>query len=412
MKSSSALDITFLVYASLGTIVSLVISLFFWFYTLINLFSEDNIVLDAAILNALGFSLLAICGIPAIYTGARAVLRKDVRRLSAPTPFGYLPIFLFPVALILGYLAYARNTLTFLLAPIAQLVAAIAAVTFSIQVARQHGALLTRRRFWAQFVTGLWLVPLLALLMEMIALIPIILMFGLGAMTSETGQELLKLLSDPNIPSISTLGDSFERIVFEPWFIAIILSYFSILVPLIEEFLKTIVVWPWLFRRSSSAEALMGGIIGGSGYALFEAVFISQQGDSWMAIMIGRAGATMMHAFTTGIASWGFAEGFVKKRWVRAITAFLVAVGFHGLWNASAMAIAFSATAIGENNNIPWFIDLLHSGGPIYIVFLSIIAVFGLPWITRRIKPQPAESSSSSGLDDTGPIVARDPRRM
>jgi hypothetical protein len=410
-KQASALDIAFLIYAILGTLLSLAFSAILWIISLLNyLYREVNGV-DPSILGALALTLLGLCGIPAIYSGARVVLGKEDRPLPPPGPFSYLVIFLFPVAFITGYLAYARDILTVVLGPLSQLLAAVAAVAFAILIARQKGAILTQRRFWGQFVTGLWLVPIFALVMEILILIPTLLAFGFGALTSESGRQLLEMLSDPVTPSITTLQQSFDKILLEPWFILTILTYFSFLVPLIEEGLKTIIVWPLLFRKISSAQALMGGIVGGSGYALFEAIFLAQDGSSWLPIMVGRAGATMMHAFTTGIACWGLAEGFVRKRWMRTLMSYLVAVAFHGIWNASAVIVAISDTAVAQNGPIPTLLKFFHDGGPFYIIILSMVAIFGIPWITRKLPSQSDDSTTSSG-DDTGPIVLRDPRRM
>ncbi|OGO20243.1 MAG: hypothetical protein A2Z14_15425 [Chloroflexi bacterium RBG_16_48_8] len=410
-KPASAADIAFLIYTILGTLMSMILSGILWIISLISYLFENREAVDPSILGAFAFTLLALCGIPAIYSAAQVALGKENRRLSRPSPFGYLPIFFFPIAFILGYLAYAKGILTPLLAPLAQLLAAVAAVAFAIQIARQKGAILTQRRFWGQFITGLWLVPIVALVMEILILIPTILAFGLGALTSENGRQLLEMLSDPVTPTVTLLQQSLDHVLFEPWFLLTILTYFAILVPLIEEALKTMIVWPLLFRRVSSTQALMGGIIGGSGYALFEAIFLAQEGSTWLPIMIGRTGATMMHAFTTGVASWGLAEGFVQKRWIRAILSYLIAVAFHGIWNASAVVVALSDTAIAQEGTVPAIIKIFHDGGPFYIVILSMVAVFGIPWITRRVASQSDDSTPSSD-DDTGPILVREPRRM
>jgi hypothetical protein len=410
-KPASALDIAFLIYTVLGTLLSMILSGILWIISLLNYLYVDQGTVEPTVLGALAFTLLTLCGVPAIYSGARVALGKEDRLLPPPSPFSYLPIFLFPIAFIIGYLAYAKDVMTVLLAPLAQLLAAIAGVTFAIQIARQKGAILTQRRFWGQFVTGLWLVPFLALVMEILILIPTVIAFGIGALTTENGRALLEILSDPTAPSVTMLEQSFDKILLEPWFILTILAYFSFLVPIIEESLKSMVVWPLLFRRISSAQALMGGIIGGSGYALFEAIFLAQEGASWLPIMVGRTGATMMHAFTTGITCWGLAEGFVQKRWGRTLLSFLIAIFFHGIWNASAVTIAISDTAIAQDGTIPAILKILHDGGPFYIIILSMIAIFGIPWITRKFTFQ-SDDSTTSSVEDTGPVVLREPRRM
>lgn len=155
----------------------------------------------------------------------------------------------------------------------------------------------------------------------------------------------------------------------------------------------------------------MGGILGGAGYALFEALFLSQQSQAWLPVMIGRAGATMMHTFTAGIASWGLSEGFVRKRWRRTIFCFGIAIGFHGLWNASAVSIAMAEFALAENIGFQSLLHTIQDAGPFLIILLSIIAVFGLPWVTRLLTNQSAVSVESSTEEDTGPLDNREPRR-
>jgi hypothetical protein len=410
-KPASALDIAFLIYTILGTLLSMMFGSILWILSLFNYFYGEEMGADAGIIGALAMTLLALCGIPATYSSAKVALGKEDQPLSPPGPFGYLIIFLFPIAFIIGYLAYAREFMSLILGPLAQIFAAVAAVAFTIQIARQKGAILTQRRFWGHFVTGLWLVPIFALVMEILILIPTALAFGLGALTSENGRKLLEILSDPVTPSVTTLQQSLNNILLEPWFILTILAYFSFLVPIIEETLKTMIIWPLLFRKITSAQALMGGIIGGAGYALFEAIFLAQDGSSWLPTMLGRSGATMMHAFTTGIACWGLAEGFIQKRWGRALISYIIAITFHGIWNASAIIVALSDTAVAQDGTIPSILRIFHNGGPYYIIVLSMIALFGIPWITRKLSSQ-SDDSTTSSVDETGPIVLRDPRRM
>jgi len=404
-KAVSFVDLAFLVYVILGTLISLSISGILWMLSLVGYLTDNSQATDSSILAAISFTFVALFGIPAIYYGAQVALGKENKQLPPPSPYGYLFIFLFPIAFILGYLAYMKGFLTPMLAPFAQVLAAIAGVAFVIQIARQKGAILTARRFWGQFVTGLWIVPVTAITMEILILIPTIIAFGLGAMTTENGRQLLDLLSNPTSPSITTLQQSFENILLEPWFLLTILTFFSILVPLIEEALKSMIVWPLLFSRIPSAQALMGGIIGGAGYALFEAMFQAQEASTWWSIMIGRTGATLMHAFTTGITSWGLAEGFVRKRWIRTFVSYLVAVAFHGLWNANAVMVAFTTPTNTQDETIPKLLESFQVIGPIFIVILSLVAILGIPWLTRKIGSQPEETSPSSD-EDTGSILA------
>lgn len=402
-KKSGALDILFFVISLLGTISCSMISLLIGLASLQAYLSGRDDLVAAGIWGIFSFAFLALCGIPVLFVAARALLRKEERSVPKPTPFSFLPLFLFPVALLLGYQAYAREILPVLLGPIAHILAATAAATFAIQISRQHGPMLTERRFWAHFIGGLWIVPLFALLAEIVVFVPLLLIFFLRAVSMVDGHKLLDALVDPSLLPLVT-PDEITALLTDPWIIVLILVFFSGLVPLIEETLKTMIIWPWLFFKRPSEEVLMGGILGGAGYALFEALFLSQQAPAWLPVMIGRAGATMMHTFTTAIASWGLAEGFIQKRWGRTLLCFGIAIGFHGLWNASALSISLAEFALEQNGDYQAMLQFIGNAGPALIILMSILAVFGLPWLTRKLTHQSQSQPGSSRPDDTRPL--------
>jgi RsiW-degrading membrane proteinase PrsW (M82 family) len=409
-RKTTTKDILFLIFSLFGIGACILISLIMGLGTLQSYLGEREDALPAGVWGILSFAFLALCGIPVFYVALRHVLGKEERRLPKPTPFGFLPLFLFPVAFIFGYLAYARATIPVLLGPLAHILAAAATAIFAIQVARQHGPRLYERRFWGQFIAGLWVVPIFALMAELAVFIPFVLIYLFSAISLADGRQLLDMLADPSFfPPLSI--DEIAPILVDPWMIILALLFLALIVPLIEEVLKTMITWPWILSKRPSQEALMGGILGGAGYALFEALFLSQQSQAWLPVMIGRAGATMMHTFTSGIASWGLAEGFVQKRWRRMLLCFAIAVGFHGLWNASAISIAMAEFALEENIGIQALLHTIQDAGPLLIILLSIIAVFGLPWVTRMLTNQSTLSAESSVGEDTGPLDNREPRR-
>jgi len=262
---------------------------------------------------------------------------------------------------------------------------------FTIQIVRRIGPKFSHRRIWGQFILGLWFVPIFALLSEFLILIPTLLLFGVGAMNSDEGILLLDMLSDPTT-STEAFTQATIGILTQPWVIALVLGFFAILVPLLEEALKTMVVWPWIMRKRNSAEAFLGGVIGGTGYAVFEAIFLTQAESAWLPTTIGRAGATIMHAFTTGMASWGLAEGVINKRWGRLILGYAIAVLFHGLWNAGAVSLALIELQAFEVTNMPGALIFIQSIIPIMILFLTLIAFTGLFRISKRLSRNSSEA--------------------
>ena len=407
-----ALDVLFFVFVIFGIGICLLIGLAMGIASIQAIYFSESDSLPVSVWGIFSFFFLALCGLPVLYFAARPIFGKDDHLISKPTsPLSYIPLFLFPLALAVGYFAYARQISPVILGPIAHIMAAAATVCFVIQISRQNGPALKGRRFWGQFIGGLWVVPVIALLVEIIIFIPIIILFLLNVQSMENGTQWLDLLLDPNLVA-PIMPDELTAIILDPGTIAIVFLFSSVLVPIIEEILKTMVVWPWLYYRRPSQEALMGGILGGAGYALTEALFLSQQSQTWLPVMIGRAGATMMHTFTTALASWGLAEGFVQKRWRRTILSFAIAIGFHGLWNAAAISMAFSEIALEENVGLENILLAIQDGSPLLIILMSVIAVFGLPWITRMFTTQSDISVDSSKAEDTAPFERREPRRM
>lgn len=385
----------FVIFAIFGSIINLFLGLAFALASLSAILSDVNDSLPPPTWWAIAFGFLALCGVPAIFYGVRFFLKQEAIPQSA-VRFSYLfaiPTFL--SGLFLGYLAFSRGIFPSVLGPLAKIIAASAAALFVIQMVRRYGPVLSQRRIWGQFILGLWIVPFFALVSEFLILIPTLLLFFLGALTSENGRLLLDLLSDSSSPSVGALTEAANGIVMEPWFIALVLGFFAVLVPLVEEALKTMVVWPWIIRRRNSAEAFLGGVIGGAGYALFEAIFLTQPDPTWFPTMVGRAGATIMHAFTTGVASWGLSEGFRNKRWGRMVLSYFVAVTFHGLWNAGALSFALIELRAFQTGDQVTSLKILQSLIPVMIFGLSMTALFGLNQLPKRLHsmedPAPAD---------------------
>ncbi len=384
-------EIIFLLIAVFGSIINSLLALLFGLMALSAMITDGNGTFPSPIWWAFSFGFLALCGFPSIILGIRALQRKEHIARNARSVSYLLSIPVFLSGLLLGYAAFSVGILPVILGPLSKIIAASAAALFTIQVVRRFGPEFSRRRIWGQFILGLWIVPIFALLSEFMILIPTLLLFGVGAMNSDEGLLLLELLSDPTT-STEAFTQAATGILTQPWVIALVLGFFAVLIPLLEEALKTMVVWPWIMRKRNSAEAFLGGVIGGTGYAVFEAIFLTQAESAWFPTTIGRAGATIMHAFTTGIASWGLAEGVINKRWGRLILGYAIAVLFHGLWNAGAVSITLIELQSFQVTNLPGALEFIQSIIPIVILFLTLIALTGLFRISKRLSQTPSEA--------------------
>ncbi|MBW2711909.1 MAG: LysM peptidoglycan-binding domain-containing protein, partial [Deltaproteobacteria bacterium] len=125
----------------------------------------------------------------------------------------------------------------------------------------------------------------------------------------------------------------------QPLILFLIAAFLIVFVPMVEEAIKTIGVWPVIRRGFTPYQAFIGGAIAGAGYGLFEAFFLGQPGVTWVPVMIARAGATMMHMITTALTSLGIARARESGRWSDALRYYFVAVFLHSLWNISALGV-------------------------------------------------------------------------
>ncbi len=259
----------------------------------------------------------------------------------------------------------------------------------SVLLVRFGGPRASPLRSWVQFLSGLWVVPPVALVFEALLLIPLLLVIGGGLALTPEGQVLIEQLgrSLPEM-SLEQPPEFAIELIFQPWILTPVLVYISVLVPLVEEGLKSIAVWPLLRRNLTGAEAFMGGALAGAGYALFEALFLTQPGELWLAAIVGRTGASFLHPFTAGIVSWGLVEGVQRRRWRRFVLAYLFATGFHGLWNASAVAMGLSILGSeGPASRLSAPVtQTIQVIAPMLLFSMTAIAVTGLALLGRQLR--------------------------
>jgi len=363
--------------------------------TLMALFGSD---LESASLGAWASGSLlamAVAGMPAIAIGLRGLLQRGPARPLRPVP-AWIPAacgLLFPVGLLAGARVLTRPDLTLIAIPI-HLATAVLPVAFVVLLVQILGPRLTLRRLWTQFLTGLWGMPLAAIALEVLALLPVglIAIAGLGS-SVDLGQTFQPLLEE--VPDTGPLTeDSAIALLLNPWVLASLFGFVGAIVPVIEEAVKSLAVLP-IARRLSPSEAFVGGALGGAGYALFEALFLTQPDPSWLTTMIGRGGASMMHAFTAAITCWGISQVAHHRRWGRLALAYLSSVTMHAAWNASviAMGIAQINQEAGALQ-IPRVLESLAlNAAPLLLGALSVMALVGLALgalrLTRSAAPPP-----------------------
>ncbi|MFQ5922214.1 MAG: PrsW family glutamic-type intramembrane protease [Anaerolineales bacterium] len=371
-------DRILIIAGSLGLGLSLLIATILGMFSL---FVRQPIALGV---EAASFFAVGVLGAPAIYWGAKGSADRALRR---PGPVWILALLLYPLALVLGILAFEVGTLPRFLGPIAHILAAGGPVLFVVSVSLSSGPLFSARRRWAHFLAGLWVTPPLSLILEFVTLIPVGLLMIVGLALTPDGQSLLQELLAIEIASEEQVIDLAARLLTQPLVILLGIGLLSGAVPLIEELFKSLTIWPLLTRPVTASQAFLGGTLGGAGYALFESLFLPQAGDDWLLTMVARAGTPLIHAFNSGLVCWGLAEGVRKKRWLFFAGTYILAVGLHGMWNLAAIGIGLSALGVesGPDYLDPILMSTVGYFGLLGLLGLTVGSLAGLIWLPARL---------------------------
>jgi len=370
-------DLFLIIAGSLGLGLGLLIAAALGVFSL---FGQQPIALGV---EAAAFLTLGLLGAPAIYWGFKGSAERAVVK---PRRFWILALLLYPLALGLGMLAFEAGTLPRVLGPIAHIFAAGSPVLFVVSISLSRGPRLSARRRWAHFLAGLWVTPPLSLTLELISLVPLGLLMVVGLALTSEGESILQELLAIEIGSEQQL-DMLARLLSQPIVILLGVGLLAGIVPIIEEFLKSLTVWPLLKNPLTAGQAFLGGTLGGAGYSLFESLFLPQAGEEWVLTMLARAGTPLIHAFNAGLVCWGLAEGVRRKRWLFGAGTYLLAVGLHGMWNLSAIGIGLSGLGLESEPGPldPGLLNALGYLGLLGLVGLAVGSLAGLIWLPGRL---------------------------
>jgi RsiW-degrading membrane proteinase PrsW (M82 family) len=190
----------------------------------------------------------------------------------------------------------------------------------------------------------------LALVGEVLALLALVLVGALVTALTPGGMDRLHQWSQ-RLQELAQLADPADLLELSssPLIIAGSLLLVAIIVPLVEETVKTLVVGVagrWV--RPRPARALLWGVASGAGFAAAENLFNGAVGgaDAWVFGALARVGATIMHCFTAGLVGWGWSQLWTARRPSRLVACYLTAITLHGIWNAAAAGSVFAGLIV------------------------------------------------------------------
>jgi hypothetical protein len=337
-----------------------------------------------------GALTVAVALTPAAYHSGRSVFGYPAAAPGRPSSLWLLPAAGYPVCVLLGWTAQTGGTAPFLLGPLALIGTACLSVILVGWLVRRLGPPLTPVRAWGHFTVGLTAMPAAAMIVELAAALPLLVILGLWLATSPEGRAwastIQQTAANPDLAFESAMG-----LLRSPLVLIGVYGYVGLAIPFIEELLKTMAVWPFLRRGLSGAEAFLGGALGGAGYALFEALFLTQPGEGWLVTTLARVGATMLHVFTAALTSYGLMRAFHGRRYGVTAATFIVAMSMHALWNMAAITIGISSVPMAPSTPAGPSAPLGIAG--VMLLTLAAASALGLVFAWGRFKGDGAEAS-------------------
>jgi hypothetical protein len=327
------------------------------------------------------FTSLRLLGNPA---GSRPAMRS-LGLASACMVF-------WPVVLFLGFrLAGSPNA--WLVVPPLQILAVGLPIWFIFELGRWSLPSGSPQRISGLLGVGITLTPILITTIEAILLIVVLTgaLFVIGAQPDfiEQLNQLTGQFSG-NPADAQVVDDLTRQALLQPGAITLMLIFIAGLVPVIEEILKSLGMWFLAGKRITPSQGFVAGMICGATFALVESLGISTNfaGADWLSTVIQRFGTGLLHVTATGLTGWGLASAWSEKKYLRLAGCFITAVLLHSIWNIFGLLMGFTPY-LGEEFTAQLPVASgLGNVAPYMLIIESIVMLFILLSINRRIRSQ------------------------
>lgn len=340
----------------------------------------------ASIWGAVSFGLMFLISLPGVYHAWKG-WRQEYPPPTKPKSHWIFASTILPLGVCLASASTIRTGGTDLMASLGYALAIGSIVFAFVLFVRWLGPPLSPRRAWGQFLVGMWAMPAVALVLEILLFIPSLLLLGLGLVLTPDGRTMIDMVSKLLTRDASIFADSLLDLSLQPWVVGLMLFNIAFLVPLLEEAIKTLSLWPLLRRKPTPAQSFLGGALAGAGFSMFEALFASEPGQLWLAIVVGRTGTTLMHIFTAALTNWALAMAVRDRRWGTFGLAYLGAVGLHAIWNASSVGMGLAGLILESDQGgiSAGYAGIVICAGSLILMSLVGLSLIALPWISRRL---------------------------
>ena len=362
----------------LGAVLILSVGLLMGSTALLSFATGKNVEIQQTILFvAFGFEALLLL------IAAFFVFQKTLQKPSADRETFFnlsawqilLIITLASLAILIGSWLGKLETVNLLVLPFLTVPAVVLPLAILLTLGTRGLPLGARWQFWSVLGLGMTLTPFLLFVLEIV----IAILFFLGIITYVSTQPEILHSLQAVAQQVVVLGPQSEaaRDLLLPWLtkpgvIFTVLLYTALFVPAIEELFKPLGVWLLGNKLDSPAQGFALGALSGASYALIETIGVSGQGGEWASLLFTRIGTGLLHITTSALMGAAIVLALRKRRYLRLLGTYVIAIALHGLWNASAMLYTFSEIANLRNQA-----DRLSAIQPLSVGALSILS-FGL----------------------------------
>ncbi len=362
--------------------------------------NQNEATLDVLLLGA-GMLWVGVLLIPSVVT-------SFARLINRPVPLQeFLPrvskkilgltFLLLPLTVVLGEFLLERN-LPLLLLPL-HVIAASLSVAWLLWLALRNLDLGGAQRRWGAFASGLTAGPLIATILEFIAvlavLVAVIIYVSLNQQLSGSLDSLLQNLR--SLTSNPQSDSGIQTLTNDPVIVTFLLANLSLFVPLIEELAKPIAIWFLMWGRAlTPAQGFGLGMLSGAGFALAENLFSGATLNGWADTTFVRIGATAFHLATAGLMGWALVRARGQGRYLALAGIYAFNIFIHGLWNA---VVVLGTVSPETTSNLPFQLPSLagYILATITLLCIGIIIVMNKrlqPVVIRRAAVKKARSTT------------------
>ena len=311
-------------------------------------------------------------------------------------------IWFYPLILLAGDWLNTSPRLSWLLMPIINLFALGVPIAWLIWAGTRRLTPGSTQRSWSIFGIGITSIPLVIIILEFVFMIVgfmvaafIVSVFFQGAVTNinDLLSSFSEMANGQEIPAHIV-----AEFIRQPIVLTIILMFVSGLIPLIEELIKPAAILLLWKTPLTPQDGWRLGLLAGAGFALIESLGNASVGEGWVFLILGRAGASALHMFNTGLISYTVVLSREKKRLLPVLLAVLGTILIHGLWNGITIFATASSLETGTVLSGVW-----PTGFMILLAVIAIGLVGGILIINQRLYQRQLQTVTAAASETTLP---------